>query len=43
MDFTGKKMQIVDPETVEIREAEGFVSILGASQLKYAEFLIFII
>ena len=38
MDFTGKKMQIVDPDTGEIREAEGFVSILGASQLTYVEF-----
>ena len=38
MDFTGKKMQIVDPNTGEIREAEGFVSILGASQLTYVEF-----
>jgi len=38
MDFTGKKMQIVNPETGEIREAEGFVSILGASQLTYVEF-----
>ena len=38
MDFTGKKMQVVYPETGEIREAEGFVSILGASQLTYVEF-----
>jgi len=38
MDFTGKKMQIVNPDTGEIREAEGFVSILGASQLTYVEF-----
>ncbi|MBA7514287.1 IS21 family transposase ISPpu7 [subsurface metagenome] len=38
MDFTGKKMHIVDPVTGEIREAESFVSILGASQLTYVEF-----
>ena len=38
MDFTGKKMHIVDPDTGEIQEAEGFVSILGASQLTYLEF-----
>ncbi|MDT8402813.1 MAG: IS21 family transposase [Bacteroidales bacterium] len=38
MDYTGKKMQIMDPDTGEIREAEGFVSILGASQLTYVEF-----
>jgi len=38
MDFTGKKMHIVDPDTGEIREAESFVSILGASQLTYLEF-----
>lgn len=38
MDFTGKKMRIVDPDTGEIQEAEGFVSILGASQLTYLEF-----
>jgi len=38
MDFTGKKMHIVDPDTGEIREAESFVSILGASQLTYVEF-----
>jgi transposase len=40
MDFTGKKMHIVDRATGEVREAEGFVSILGASQLTYVEFTI---
>ena len=39
MDFTGKKMHIVDPETGEIEEVESFVSILGASQLTYVEFV----
>ena len=38
MDFTGKKMHVVDPVTGEIREAETFVAILGASQLTYVEF-----
>jgi len=39
MDFTGKKMHIVDPETGEIEEVESFVAILGASQLTYVEFV----
>ncbi|MHA1146239.1 MAG: IS21 family transposase [Candidatus Helarchaeota archaeon] len=39
MDFTGKKMHIVDPETGEIEEVESFVSVLGASQLMYVEFV----
>ena len=39
MDFTGKKMQIVDPETGEIEKVESFVAILGASQLTYVEFV----
>jgi hypothetical protein len=37
VDFTGKKMHVTDPLTGEIREAEIFVSILGASQLTYVE------
>lgn len=36
-DFTGKKMHVVDPGSGEIREAEIFVTILGASQLTYVE------
>jgi len=39
MDFTGKKMHIVDRETGEIGEVESFVSVLGASQLTYVEFV----
>jgi len=39
MDFTGKKMQIVDPETGEVEQVESFVSVLGASQLTYIEFV----
>jgi len=39
MDFTGKKMQIVDPDTGELQDVESFVSILGASQLTYVEFI----
>ena len=34
MDFTGKKMEIVDPETGEVEQVESFVAILGASQFK---------
>jgi transposase len=36
-DFTGKKMHVVDQGSGEIREAEIFVTILGASQLTYIE------
>lgn len=39
MDFTGKKMEIVNPETGEIEKVESFVAILGASQLTYVEFV----
>ena len=39
MDFTGKKMEIVDPETGEVEPVESFVAILGASQLTYVEFI----
>ena len=37
VDFAGKKLQIVDRATGEITDVEVFVSILGASQLTYAE------
>jgi transposase len=37
IDFTGKKLSVVDPETGEIREAEVFVSLLGYSQMTYVE------
>lgn len=37
VDFAGKKPKIVDQLTGEIKEAEFFVSILGCSQLIYAE------
>jgi transposase len=37
VDFAGKKLRYVDTETGEIREAETFVAILGASQLTYVE------
>ncbi len=33
IDFTGKRLQIVDKETGEVREVEVFVAILGCSQL----------
>jgi transposase len=37
MDFTGKKLPIIDQDTGEIRELEVFVAILGYSQYTYAE------
>jgi len=37
IDFAGKKLSIVDPETGALKEVETFVSILGASQLTYVE------
>lgn len=36
-DFTGKKMHYVDRDTGEVIPAEVFITILGASQLIYAE------
>lgn len=37
VDYSGKKIAIVDPLTGEIREAEIFVAVLGASGFTYAE------
>ena len=37
VDYSGKRVGIVDPSTGEIREAEIFVALLGASNLTYAE------
>ena len=37
VDFAGEKLHIVDTQTGEIKEAEFFVAILGASQITYAE------
>jgi transposase len=37
VDYTGKKLSIVDRQTGEIRQVEVFVGILGASQLTYVE------
>jgi len=37
VDYSGKRVSVVDPETGEIREAEIFVGVLGASNLTYAE------
>lgn len=37
VDYAGKTLQIVDPETGEITEVQFFVATLGASQLTYAE------
>ena len=37
VDYSGKKVTIVDPATGEMREAEIFVAVLGASNFTYAE------
>lgn len=37
VDYSGKRLAIVDPATGEIREAEIFVGVLGASGLTYAQ------
>ena len=37
VDYSGKKVAIVDPLTGEVRMAEIFVAVLGASNLTYAE------
>lgn len=37
VDFTGKKLYIVDRKTGELKEVETFVAIMGASQRTYVE------
>ena len=37
VDYAGKKLQVSDPETGEIKDYEVFVCVLGASQLSYIE------
>jgi transposase len=37
VDYSGKRIEIVDPTMGEIHEAEIFVGVLGASNLTYAE------
>ena len=37
VDYSGKKIPIVDPRSGEVREAEIFVSVMGASSYTYAE------
>ena len=37
VDYSGKRIAIVDPTTGEIREAEIFVGVLGASSFTYAK------
>ena len=37
VDYTGKKLEIIDKQTGEVHQSEVFVSILGASQLIYVE------
>lgn len=36
-DYSGKKPQVVDPKTGEVREVELFVAVLGASSFTFAE------
>jgi transposase len=37
VDYSGKKVPIVDPHSGEVREAEIFVGVMGASSYTYAE------
>ncbi len=37
IDFAGKKFEIIDKKTGELKEVETFVSVLGASQYTYVE------
>jgi len=37
VDFTGKHLSLVDPDSGAIREVEVFVAVLGASQRTYVE------
>ncbi len=37
VDYSGKRVAIVDPATGEVRSAELFVAVLGASNYAYAE------
>jgi transposase len=37
VDYSGKKIGIVDPQTGVVQEAEIFVAVLGASSFTYAE------
>lgn len=37
VDFTGERLQVVDPQSGELKFVEVFVAILGASQLTYVE------
>jgi transposase len=37
VDFTGKKLEIIDEQTGEVNTMEVFVAILGASQLTYVQ------
>ena len=37
VDYTGENLQVVDPQSGEVKSMEVFVAILGASQLTYVE------
>jgi len=37
IDYTGKKLQVVDPSTGEVKQAEVIICVLGCSQMTYVE------
>tara|TARA_B110000046_G_scaffold184358_1_gene222638 strand:- start:1559 stop:3115 length:1557 start_codon:yes stop_codon:yes gene_type:complete len=37
VDYAGKTLQLVDPDTGEVQQVQFFIAVLGASQLTYAE------
>jgi transposase len=37
IDYAGKTLEIVNPDTAEVEQVQFFVAVLGASQLTYAE------
>lgn len=37
VDYTGKKLQVINKETGEIKDVEVFVSVLGASEMTFVE------
>ncbi len=37
VDYAGKTLQLVDPDTGEVQQVQFFVAVLGGSQLTYAE------
>jgi len=37
IDYTGKKLQVIDPSTGEVKQAEVILCVLGSSQMTYVE------